>query len=86
MGRVAGMTIFYGLGVAGASFILLGFLLRRHKKYGVGSLFYAIVNFVGSVALVIYAWEGSVWPFVALNAIWVGDSLLDIVKVCRKRS
>jgi len=69
------MNIFYILGLAGAFLILLGFLLRSNKKYGVGTKAYDYINLLGAVFLIIYSVEGRMWPFVILNTVWAGDSL-----------
>ncbi len=74
------MNLFYLLGIAGAVFLLTGFMVRKNKKYGVGSTHYLILNLVGSVLMVIYGWAGEVWPFVLLNSVWAGDSIFSLIK------
>lgn len=64
------MDIFYILGVIGAGLLLLGFIFRSHEKYGVGTMPYLWLNFIGCIGLVVYAWTGLVWPFVVLNTVW----------------
>jgi hypothetical protein len=72
------MDIYYGLGIFGAGLILLAFIFRKNKKYGVSTKPYLWLNLLGSLFLVIYAWEGQVWPFVVLNGVWFIDSLRGI--------
>ncbi len=74
------MSPFYALGIVGAALILVGFLLRKHEKWGIGTVPYQLLNLVGSLALVAYAWEGAVWPFVVLNAVWAADSFFALVR------
>ena len=69
------MNIYYFLGVVGATFILIGFLLRGNKRFGVGTVFFEVLNLFGSLFLVLYALDGKVWPFVVLNAVWLANSL-----------
>ena len=80
------MNFFYLLGILGASLILLGFLLRGNKKYGIGTFPYQIINLTGSVFLVLYAIDGNVLPFIILNTVWAGDSSLAMMRILRKKS
>lgn len=80
------MDIYYGLGILGAGLVLLGFLLRKNKQYGVGTKCYLYINLLGSLCLVTYAWEGSVWPFVVLNAVWLADSVRGLIWKTKKHS
>ena len=76
--------MFYFLGIIGSGLILLGFLLRKNKSFGVGTFFYNIINFIGSVFLIIYAIDGKSWPFVILNGVWAIDSFWTIFKNIKK--
>jgi len=63
------------VGFSGATLILAGFLLRRSKKYGVGTVFYLILNTLGAGVLIWYALETGAWPFVLLNVVWAFDAV-----------
>jgi hypothetical protein len=63
------------IGFFGATLILAGFLLRTSKKYGVGTVFYLLLNIFGAGVLIWYSFETGAWPFVLLNVVWVFDAL-----------
>ena len=74
------MNIFYILGIVGAALLLLGFIIRSNKKIGVGTVFFNLLNLIGSVLLTLYAFDGKVWPFFILNGVWAIDSLVVLVR------
>ena len=64
----------------GVSLILLAFLGSSFKKIGQTSLAYWLLNLIGgSLAAIAAALMGSV-PFVVLEIVWVGTSLVGLVK------
>lgn len=71
-------------GIAGMCCILVGFFLVQSHRWSPDRLAYDVLNGVGSALLVWYAWDGSAWPFLVLNAIWMLYSLKDIVFADRK--
>jgi lipid-A-disaccharide synthase-like uncharacterized protein len=74
------------IGIAGAMIVLIGFLSRDSKKYGVGTIPYLFANFIGSVFLIIYAIILNSLPFIILNTVWGLDSLwFLIVKIFKKK-
>jgi hypothetical protein len=68
------------LGVIGAAIVLLCFIMVELNKWSPKSFSYNILNFTGSVLLVVYAWDGRSYPFIALNLVWAGFSLVGMVK------
>jgi hypothetical protein len=73
------------IGTTGAVCILAAFLLVQSHRWSQDSLYYDILNFAGSVLLLMYGWIGEVWPFVVLNAVWALYSLKDIVADTRRQ-
>lgn len=78
------MSFYYILGVAGAVFILMAFLIRDNKRFGVGTNLFLGFNLLGSLLLVLYALDGKVWPFVILNIVWLIDSSWSLMKKALK--
>ena len=73
------MNRYYILGIFGALFVLIAFFISNDevkRKF----LFDEIFNLIGSLFLVIYAWNGKVWPFFVLNVIWVIWSIKTLIK------
>lgn len=67
------------IGTVGALLILVSFLLVQSKKVTPDNIYYDLINFIGSVLLVIYAVIGKSYPFIVLNGVWALASLKDIV-------
>ena len=69
------MDIYYILGIIGAVCVLGAFFISNFNHLSDRTRWDEILNLVGSTLLIIYAWNGSVWPFVVLNVIWAAWSL-----------
>lgn len=67
------------IGTIGATLILIAFLLVQLNKLDVHSFIYNVINFIGSILLIIYAVLGMSYPFIILNSVWALFSLKDIV-------
>lgn len=67
------------IGTAGATIVLLFFLLNQFNKIKNDNVWYDAGNFVGSLLLVVYAYLLSSVPFLILNAIWAAVSLKDAI-------
>ena len=78
------MDTFLLLGILGMICILFGFIMNNIGKWKNDDLIYDIINFLGSVLLIIYAWTGRAYPFLILNTIWALFSLRDIFKDAKK--
>lgn len=68
------------LGIIGMSLILVGFLLNQLKIWSQDSVVYDLVNFIGSILLLLYALYGGAWPFVVLNGVWALYSGYDVFR------
>ncbi len=67
------------IGGAGALILLLAFFLNESHKINQDSLSYDLLNFIGAVLLVSYAFILKSTPFLVLNSIWALVALRDIV-------
>jgi len=73
------------IGTAGASIILIFFLLNQFHRIDRDSIWYDIGNFIGSALLVLYAYLLSSVPFLILNAVWAFVSLKDIFTDAKRK-
>ncbi len=76
------------LGILGMALILLAFFMSQNHRWSSDSMVYDLVNFVGSVLLIVYAIPPRAWPFIVLNGVWALVSLKDIfgdLKAGRKK-
>ena len=67
------------IGIVGAFLILVAFILNQTHKWDEDDLIYDLINFAGSLFLVIYALLLKSFPFIILNAVWGLFSLKDIL-------
>lgn len=79
------MNIYLFVGIAGTSLILFAFIMNQLNRWKNSDLAYDLVNFLGSVALIIYAVPSWVWPFIILNTIWAIASGIDVIKDLRRK-
>jgi len=77
------MGLFELVGIFGAALILVGFLARHNKEYGVGTMRHVYLNVVGAALLVLYSWVIDSWPFLALNGVWLVDAVMEYRKLRR---
>jgi hypothetical protein len=65
-----------GMGLALAAYFLVsnGVLIASGKPY-------QFMNLVGAFFLIINAYKGRAWPFVALNAVWGSVALVALFRV-----
>lgn len=68
------------IGSLGAGLILIAFVLGQLHIWKDTYFVYDLLNTVGSVLLLIYAWIGFSWPFLILNFVWAVVSLKDCVR------
>jgi hypothetical protein len=72
------------IGITGMSFILLGFILDEFfKKWNQDTVQYNVLNIIGSLLLIYYAYTLNSWPFLILNVVWfivAGYKLIRIIK------
>jgi hypothetical protein len=65
--------------MAGAGLILIAFIMNQLHYWRDTYLIYDVINFVGSLMLVIYSYALGGYPVTILNSVWVIVSLRDIV-------
>ncbi len=73
------MDIALLIGIAGATIILVFFLLNQFHKINRDSLVYDLANTIGAGLLLYYAFLIGSVPFMILNLIWGGFSLRDAI-------
>lgn len=74
------------LGSFGAALILLAFVMGQLHVWKDTYLIYDLLNAIGSILLVVYAWIGFSWPFLVLNLVWATISLKDVISDLRRNS
>lgn len=79
------MTPFLLIGILGTLFILTAFILEQFGVWRDDSLVYALFNFFGSSALIVYAISFVSYPFIILNIAWLIVSVRDIFRSVRRR-
>jgi len=67
------------VGVVGATCILVAFILNQMGKWSKDSFSYDLVNTIGSLILIIYAYLLLSYPFLVLNSVWFFISAKDLV-------
>ena len=73
------------IGILGAAIILLCFILNQVHVWKDTDFKYDLMNFIGSVLLVVYGLMIHGYPFVALNGVWAIVSLRDIILDIKKK-
>lgn len=68
------------LGSLGAGLILLAFVMGQLQVWKNTYFIYDLVNLIGSLLLIYYAWTGHSWPFLILNSVWALISLRDCTR------
>lgn len=74
------------IGVAGAAIVLIAFLLNESGKLNSEDFQYDLLNLIGSILLLIYAFNLNSLPFIIVNLIWGGFSLKDVIKYLATRN
>ena len=75
------------IGVIGMGFILLGFVLNEiTKHFDKDSKHYNLLNLVGALLLIYYAYAIASWPFLILNSVWALTAIwkLDVLFLKKK--
>ena len=71
--------------VIGALLILSGFVLAQFRLLDPRSLWYLVVNLVGSAILTVDAWRQDQWGFFLLELVWAIVSAFGLVQLARGR-
>ncbi len=74
------------IGVMGALLVLVAFVCNQLGKWRDDYLVYDLVNFLGSLLLVVYASLLLSWPFLILNLVWMGLSVRDLFTDFKRNS
>jgi hypothetical protein len=72
--------------IAGALLILSGFVLAQVRVLDPQSLWYLVVNLVGSVILTVDAWREAQWGFLLLELVWAIVSAWGLIRLARGHS
>ena len=73
------------VGFAGSILVLSAFFLNQTDRISTKSLLYDLVNVVGALFLVAYAYQAHAWPFVLTNTVWFLVSFRDVTSTVFKR-
>ena len=71
--------------VIGALLILSGFVLAQFRLLDPQSLWYLVVNLVGSAILTVDAWRQNQWGFFLLELVWAIVSAWGLTQLARGR-
>ena len=72
--------------IIGALLILAGFVLAQFRLLDPQSLWYLVVNLVGSAILTVDAWREAQWGFFLLELVWAIVSAWGLIQLARGRS
>lgn len=76
------MELNFAVGIAGVIFILAAFVSDEfYKRFNSETVLYNLLNIAGSGLLMYYAYSLQSWPFVFLNAVWLGAAMVKLVKI-----
>ena len=71
--------------IAGALLILSGFVLAQFRVLDPQSLWYLVVNLLGSAILTVDAWREAQWGFFLLELVWAIVSAWGLTQLARGR-
>ncbi len=73
------------IGIGGMIFILIAFVLDEFfKTWQQNTLRYNILNLLGSLLLLSYAYAIDSWPFIILNLVWFATAGYKLVELMRR--
>ncbi len=73
--------LFSLIGWAGALLVVIAYLLHFTKKLKINYVLYHLLNFFGSLGLIVSTFLTESWPALALSLIFAGISIVYIVKI-----
>ncbi len=72
------------LGIFGMACILLAFILDEFvPEFNQNTISYNLLNIFGAGLLLYYGFTIKGWPFVVLNAAWLGVAVVKLGKIMR---
>jgi hypothetical protein len=75
------LDIYSIIGWIGTIFIILAYILFLTKKLKINYVLYHLLNFIGASGLVISTFMTESWPALTLSLIFVGISIVYIIKI-----
>lgn len=73
------------LGIFGMACILLAFILDEFvREFNQNTISYNLLNIFGAGLLLYYGLTIKGWPFVVLNAVWLGVAIVKLAKIVGK--
>ncbi len=73
------------IGICGMVFILIAFVLDEfYKTWRQNTIRYNLLNLIGSLLLLYYAYVIDSWPFIILNGLWFTAAGYKLVVLMRK--
>lgn len=73
------------LGILSALLILFVFIANEYGQVSSESIWYDLINLIGGLGLLIYAYVQGVVPFMLTNGVWALVSGIDVAKYLYKR-
>ena len=77
---------YLSFGIVGMTLILVAFILNQLKRLSQETLIYDLMNAIGGLLLVLYAFDARAWPFVILNGVWTLYSARDVILHLQKKT
>jgi paired small multidrug resistance pump len=78
---IEGLDVYSLFGWAGIVFIILAYILFSQRKLKMDYVLYHLMNFFGTVGLIVSTFMTQSWPALALSLIFAGISIVYIVKI-----
>jgi len=73
------------IGITGMFLLLFAFIMNQLNRWKVDDFVYDLINTIGSLIMVCYAFMINSYPFLVLNAVWAFFSLKDVINYIRKK-
>ena len=72
------------IGWAGATSVLLAYLLLLRRSISAYGLRYLSLNLLGSACLAVSTSAARAWPSAAVNVIWLAIGIAPLIRACAK--
>ncbi len=74
------------IGWVGSVAVVAAYLLVSYQKVESDSFFYQILNFIGSICLIINTFYNHAYPSMTVNIIWAFIAIAVLIKSLKKRT